>query len=246
MELLAVYDHIAREYKTSKELSFRKHIETYSLFDMAGDIRAMRVLDLACGEGFYTRKLKMAGAAITIGVDISREMIHLAQAAERQHPVGCRYLVHDVATLPDLGAFQLVTAMYLLNYAKTRAELLAFCRAAYDQLEAGGRFIGFNDNPMNDPACYGNYRPYGFIKACDDERREGAPIHYTFFNPDGSVFRFDNYYLSPQTYEEVFAEAGFADFRWIKPALAPSQQGNPYWDAFMDEPPVMGFSARKK
>ena len=56
-----VYDQIAEEYKESKQLSFRKYVEEYTLFKISGDISNQSVLDLACGEGHYTRKLKSAG-----------------------------------------------------------------------------------------------------------------------------------------------------------------------------------------
>ena len=241
----AVYDDIAREYKDSKQLPFRKYIEEYTLFQAAGNIRGYKVLDLACGEGFYTRKLKRARAAEVTGVDISPEMIHLAEASEFEKPLGCRYQVHDVAEMPTLGSFDMVVAMYLLNYARSKEELLAFCRAAYRQLEPGGRFIGFNDNMSNRMFYYETYGKYGFIKQTRPDRQEGDPIHYTFYNQDGAVFRFDNYYLHPETYAEAFAEAGFVDFRWTSIALHPSQKDNPFWNHFMAEPPLMGFSARK-
>lgn len=239
------YDFIAEEYKTSKQLSFRKYVEEYTLFVMTGNIRGKNILDLACGEGFYTRKLKFAGADAVLGVDLSPEMIVLAEQSERQSPMGCRYRVQDVASLPVLGSFDLVTAMYLLNYARTREELEAFCKAAYRQLRPGGRFVGINDNPANDPEQYHLYRPYGFLKESRPDRRQGDPIRYTFFNPDGTEFRFNNYYLAPETYEAVFAEAGFVDFKWEGPYLAPSEQTNIFWLDFMVFPPVIGFSARK-
>lgn len=242
----AEYDTIALEYKESKELPWRKYVETYSLFQITGSIEGMRVLDLACGEGFYTRKLKQARAATVLGVDISQEMIRLARRSERETPIGCQYRVNDIASLPDLGTFDLAVAMYLLNYAKSKSELLAFCKSIYRQLQPGGRFVGFNDNLMNDPQQYGSYRKYGFIKQCETNRQEGAPILYTFFNLDGSIFQFNNYYLHPRTYAEAFAEAGFTDFKWEAARLAPTQKGVCYWDHFMTHPPVIGFSAIKK
>ena len=50
------YDAIAEEYRESKRLSFREHIERYTLFEMLGDIGGKTVLDLGCGEGFYTHR----------------------------------------------------------------------------------------------------------------------------------------------------------------------------------------------
>ena len=69
------YDSIAREYQRTKESPLRRHVEAYSFFHMVGDVTGLRVLDLACGDGFYTRLLKKAGATVVMGVDISTEMI---------------------------------------------------------------------------------------------------------------------------------------------------------------------------
>ena len=101
------YDAIAEAYKASKQLSFRKYIEEHTLFAILGDIRGATVLDLACGEGFYTRKLKCAGARSIIGVDISAKMIELANREERIQPLGCQYLQQDVAEL-EFADFQWV------------------------------------------------------------------------------------------------------------------------------------------
>ena len=119
---MAQYDAIAEAYQDSKQLPFRKAIERYTLFDALGNIDGMKVLDLACGEGFYTRLLKRAGAAAVTGVDVSAEMIRLADA---------------------------------------------------------------------------------------------------------------------------FQEAGFRDFRWLGVSLEPDERGNPFWDDFLDNPPVIAYAATK-
>ena len=43
---------------------------------------------MACGSGYYTRKLKQMGAGDTIGVDISEEMIKEARKIELEEPLG--------------------------------------------------------------------------------------------------------------------------------------------------------------
>ena len=245
------YDAIAGAYKDSKQLSFRKYIEEYTLFETLGDIGGVKALDLACGEGFYTRKLKRAGAGEVLGVDVSTEMIRLAETEERAHPSGCRYLNRDAADLVLDEPVDLVVAMYLLNYARDATELLRFVRAAHGALKPGGRFVGFNDNVLNAPGGTVSYARYGFEKVyagTPSERTpsDGDPIVYRFTIDDGTRFEFNNYYLSPETYRRAFEEAGFADFRWVDPQLHPSEQDNGFWDEFMAAPPVIGFAAVKK
>ncbi len=264
----AEYDAIAGAYKDSKHLSFRKCIEEYTLFETLGDISGVKALDLACGDGFYTRKLKLAGAREVIGVDVSAEMIRLAEAEESARPTGCRYLVRDAADLVSDEPVDLVVAMYLLNYARDANELLRFVRAAHGALKPGGRFVGFNDNVLNAPGGTVSYARYGFEKEyaatpsdstpaddtpadrtpsddtpSDDTPSDGDPIVYRFTNEDGTRFEFSNYYLSPGIYHRAFEEAGFSGFHWIDPRLHPSEQDDGFWDEFMAAPPVIGFAA---
>lgn len=239
------YDHIAKEYRDSKQLSFRKYIEEYTLFQLAGDITGLKMLDLACGEGIYTRKLKQRGALEALGVDLSAEMIALAEEAENTQPEGCKYLVHDVLTLDFIDEYDVVLGMYLLNYATCKEELLQFCKIAYQHLTSGGRFLGFNDNPHNIPAYYPTYQKYGFVKETPENRQEGAPIKYRMFNPDGTEFSFHNFYLAPETYEQAFSQAGFKTFHWEGPFLQTDEHENPYWSDFMAQPPMIGFVAYK-
>lgn len=242
------YDAIAKEYRDSKQLPFRKYIEEYTLFQLVGDVDGLHLLDLACGEGIYTRKLKKQGAEAILGVDLSKEMIGLAEDSEEAEPLGCRYLVHDVLTLNNLGQFDIVVGMYLLNYAQSADELRQFCRVAYEHLKPGGRFVGFNDNPMNLPEHYGLYQQYGFVKESPPNRQQGDSIRYIIINPDGTRFSFDNFYLHPDTYSAAFADAGFVDFQWEGPFIQPfayTDDTKEFWANFMQHPPLIGFSARK-
>jgi predicted RNA methylase len=66
------YDEIAAEYKRAKQQPWRLHVEHFTLFKLLGDLRGKNVIDLACGEGFFTRSIKWAGAARVVGVDISK------------------------------------------------------------------------------------------------------------------------------------------------------------------------------
>ena len=47
-----------------------------------GDVNGKRALDVACGEGHYSRLLRQAGAEEVVGIDISERMIDLARASE--------------------------------------------------------------------------------------------------------------------------------------------------------------------
>ena len=240
------YDAIADRYRESKWLLFRHYIERYTLFEVLGDLRDRTVLDLACGEGVYARQFKRDGAAEVTGVDISPEMIALAEAEERVDPLGCRYVREDAAVFTPPALVDIVTAIYLLNYARTREELDRLCRACFRALRPSGRLVGFNDNVRNPPRVGVSLAKYGFERTCAYPPREGDVIRYHITNHDSQVFEFDNYYLAPATYEPAARAAGFDDFRWVNAMLEPTERDDPYWDDFLTHAPLTAFSASKR
>jgi ubiquinone/menaquinone biosynthesis C-methylase UbiE len=241
------YDSIAQEYQESKDLPIRWYIERYTYFQMLGDVTGKSILDLACGEGWYTRQLKKKGAAVVIGVDISEQMIKLAKQKEAQHKLNIDYIVADVMGLGKIGDFDLVVASYLLNYAPTEAQLLKMCQTIFINLKEGGRFVTVNNNSEQPPNSYLKTKKYGFIKSISQPLQAGTAIKYTFDN-DGKPFSFDNYYLSQETYQRVFKNVGFQDIRWQKPLV--SSQGieefsQDYWQDFLDCQPLIGIECFK-
>ena len=130
--------------------------------NLLGDLSGKSAVDVACGDGYYTRRLRAHGAARVLGIDLSERMIELARAQEREHRLGIEYEVGDgrdlrLPTHPDI-----VVAAYLLNYARDRAELGAMCASIARCLRPGGRFVTVNQNPALDFRSAPSYRPYGF------------------------------------------------------------------------------------
>src|SRR5262249_39853824 len=120
MEQTAQYDHIGSKYDEYAQTATLKRAESYTFFRMVRKLAGQCILDLACGFGFYTRQLKQRGAAQVVGIDLSPEMVRLARAKERDDPTGSEYRVGDATHLPVLSRFDLVTAVYLLNYATSK------------------------------------------------------------------------------------------------------------------------------
>jgi ubiquinone/menaquinone biosynthesis C-methylase UbiE len=242
----AEYDSIGQKYQESKRLPFRLHIEEHSMFELLPDLAGRSVVDLACGEGIYTRKLLRRGAARVVGVDISSEMVSLARRAEEAEPLGAEYVVADVAKVDVGEQFDVALCSFLFNYARSRDELRSLVRAVAGLLRPGGRVIGCNDFPDNPPRDFDRYRPYGFVKFGAAEPQEGSTITYRFYNADGTVFDIDNYYLPTEAYRREFRLAGFTSFEWVMPTV--SSEGRSaftpgYWEDYLGSPPMVSLTA---
>ncbi len=234
------YDPIAEQYQRSKQQPWRTFVECFTLLELIGDPREMAVLDVACGEGFYTRLLRQRGAAPVRGVDLSPGMIELARKQEARQQLGIEYLVGDVRDLPDVGACDLAVAAYLLNYASSREELQAMVDGIARCLAPGGRFVTVNGNPALHFPTAPSYRAYGFETSVPGPWREGAPIKWTF-HLEGGAFEIENYHLDAGLHEEAFRRAGFRQIRWHQPRLSPAglrAHDRQFWSTLLDHSPI--------
>jgi toxoflavin synthase len=239
------YDLIAEQYRRSKLTPWRTYIEQYTLLELLGDLRGKSVLDLACGEGYYSRIFRQRGASRVLGVDLSRRMVELARASEEQCRLGIEYAVGNATAFESEEIFDIVVAAYLLNYADTAEKLLAMCRTVSRALRPGGRFVTVNNNPSQSPQRFAATKKYGFVKSISEQLRAGTPITYTIFQ-DGASFTFDNYYLSLEAHEQALATAGLRDVEWIKPRLSPQWEEDPgFWDDFFEDPSAIFLQCRK-
>ena len=241
------YDRITKEYQASKLQPWRTHIERYTLLRLTGGVDGLRAVDLACGEGYYTRLLRRLGAGPVTGVDLSQGMIDLARAQEAADPLGIRYEVADARAFDQQQGNDLVFAAYLLNYAKDYDELLAMCQSIARILEPGGRFVTVNNHPEDPPENFETGRIYGYSKRLDGPLVDGAPIHWRFHLPTGAI-DVTNYYLAPATMERAMKAAGLRDIRWCPAEVSPEglqQWGEAHWRPFVANPPIAFLDCTK-
>lgn len=241
----AQYDQIGGKYDEYARTATLKQAERYSILKLVGALDGKQVMDLACGFGFYTRLLKQQGAAQVIGIDISPEMIRLAREHEQAQPLDIDYQVWDANSLPDLDAFDLITAIYLLNYAASKAEMLAMCQNIYKNLARDGRFVAFLPNPAF-TLSKANCTPYGITVLREEPEADRYACEAAFLtDPPTAV----NYYRWNQaTYEWAIRESGFRNFAWYPTEVAPediSRYGQAYWRDFYDNCLIIGLACQK-
>jgi ubiquinone/menaquinone biosynthesis C-methylase UbiE len=222
-------------------------VEAFSFLHHIGDLRGKSVLDLACGEGFYSRIFKSRGAAEVTGIDLSEKMVELARKQEHLEPLGIRYRTGDAKSVRTNEQYDLVAAAYLLNYATCIDDLQAMVASISGFLKPGGRFVSVNSNPGLDFTKAPSYRKYGFETEVSGAWNEGVPIQWKF-HLDDTVVQVENYFLSIATHEAAFKSAGLQSVRWHSPTLSAegrSQFGDDYWSDLISHPPLACVECRK-
>jgi ubiquinone/menaquinone biosynthesis C-methylase UbiE len=80
---------------------YREYVNNPVFFEMLGDIRGLRILDLGCGEGRNTRLFADRGAKV-VAIDLSEAMIAAAREEEAREPRGIEY---HLGSASDLSRF---------------------------------------------------------------------------------------------------------------------------------------------
>ncbi|CAF1484282.1 unnamed protein product [Rotaria sp. Silwood1] len=215
-------------------------------------LASKRILDIACGDGHYTRKLKDLGCSYILGIDISLSMIDIAKQKEAINPKSIDYLCIDGKQLlpPSIdSAYDIVTSSYYLNYAQTREELYDMVKVIYEQLKPNGSFYSMNDNVcggLMDSYNNERHKKYTFMKELYS-LTEGTPIKYTNYydinTPSKSSFY--NYYMPPVIYEETFNKCGFKSFEWVPIQCDPTVENPAFYDDLLKYPHIIGIIAKK-
>ncbi|MEV0414951.1 class I SAM-dependent methyltransferase [Streptomyces sp. NPDC050448] len=234
------YDEIGEAYEGFKSLPLEQYAVVPSFLGMVGDVSGKSVLDLASGTGFYSREFKRRGAAEVLGVDISGEMVSVAQQLEQGNPLGLRYEVGDVAELrPFEQQFDIGLAVQLLNYAQDIATTERMCRNVHRSLKPGAEFFLLNQSPdfrFDGPTP----EKYGFRSELTGGEVETGPQVRTTALLDPPVSFVANR-PRREVYEESLRAAGFSEVTWVPLTVSEAGVrtfGADFWADFHTNPPL--------
>lgn len=207
-DLWSVYDSMARAFEAhAADGAYNAHYDRPAVLDLVGDVRGLRVLDAACGPGFYIEELLQRGAVVT-AFDASEEMVALVR---RRVPDQTTRILRAVLgeSLPfDDGEFDLVVCALAIHYARDRTKAFG---ELFRLLMPGGAAVVSTQHPTTDWLRKGG--SYFDVRQEEDQWvREGVTYPIRFWRePLTSLCA-------------SIAEAGFLIERLVEPLPAESMR----------------------
>ena len=197
-------------------------------------IKDAKVLNLACGNGHYSRRFVELGAAKVLGLDSSRAMIEAANAvAAAEHAAmvedtdeanfaartadKLHFQVADCSTpiRREEGPFDVVFGAWLLNHASNGKEMADIFRNASLNLRNGGCFVSVTPHPTSSPEAHSkrvlgarpNQYACGIVVTATGVVKGGIATHLDARVNTGKL-ELDAYHLTKSVYEKSAWEGG--------------------------------------
>ncbi|MFC4857249.1 class I SAM-dependent methyltransferase [Actinophytocola glycyrrhizae] len=172
------YDGFAQAYARNNESSpFNARYERPAIMALAGDVRALRVLDAGCGSGMHAAELIKRGAIVT-GADLSVGLLDTARTR-----LGPEVPLHqtDLGQPLDFadGVFDLVMCSLVMHYLEDWDRTLGeFHRV----LVPGGRLVMSTHHPFMDMRISGSDDYFGTYAFTEDWVRDGRTMRMRFWH----------------------------------------------------------------
>lgn len=239
------YKNISSSYQEARKSPSTLFLEAPSFIKAVGDVSNKKIIDFACGEGYYTRILKNLGANSVTGLDLSPEMIDLAIAQEQQKPLGIKYLVADASKSKIIGQFDIATAVFLFNYAEDIETLKNMLMNVSQNLKSDGRLVSIVPNP-NFVNGRGDTKPYGYVLEAVAKSSTSIKSKMTFIGDESFSILFTQW--SQYIYESILSDLGFREVHWSHFTVSEdgiNKYGNEFWITTLNNPKSIILSAIK-
>lgn len=202
-------------YLENTKDSFQEAVIAPNLLRLIAPKKGVHILDLACGQGYFSRKFASAGADV-VGADISKELIE--QAKKRSPKIEFHATpAHKLPFAKD-GSFDVVTIVLAIQNIENMLEVFV---EASRVLKKGGSLVLVTNHPAfrNPKRTHwgfdqGNNVQYRRVDAYLSRSMEKIDMHPGQKNSEQTI----SYHRSLQDFFKALGKAGFSVSRleeWI-------------------------------
>jgi toxoflavin synthase len=190
------------------------------------------VVDVGCGDGFFSRAIVEKNPSWVYGIDFSREQIEKAKL--QAHPK-INYSIQDM--FAELPRCDLINAPFVLNYAQSISELSALLKNFYCSLTSGGKLVTAVDLPklFLDDEQIARKKKFGAVKKFESNLVDGSEIQIDLFGNQEHICTLWATYFSPQSLERCLRATGFEDIKWHSSIISEEGRrilGDDFWQDY--------------
>lgn len=210
MKMKTDWDNVAEWYDNylDKDDTYQSVVIAPNLIRMLDIKKGMKVLDVACGQGYFSKLVAKTNSVI--GIDQSKALIEIAKSSAGKNE---DYLVGNAEKLGEskLGKFDRIFTVLAFENIKNIGAVLSGMEKS---LEKGGKIVlvllhpAFRI-PQHSDWGYDIKRNFQFRKVEKYLSEVTIPIKLTPFKGDKSVVT-NTFHRSLQWYMKAFKSSGFA------------------------------------
>ncbi len=235
------YNIIAGKYTELIKKDGLKHYLQYpGLLKILGNVRHKSVLDIGCGNGFFSSMVAKQGAKI-VGFDASKKQIELAKENEKNLKLGMEFFCSDQSKFQYSTKFDIAFSNMVIFYAEDIKQLTQFFKCAFGLLKDGKKFISAIINP--------EYLRFGELHYDRKIVKKGKKARTEFyisgkFNVSSGFYSL----FSKKQYEIAAKNAGFVKTEWKTFELGKKKlgkEGSNFLKNYFEDPLYSVFIVRK-
>lgn len=209
-----------------------------TVLKLMGDVSGKKILDLGCGDGFFTKQIALSGAAEVVGIDNSESQLELAQKEVQENVL---YVCGDIF-VDTLPAADCIVAPFVLNYAKDAKQLFNFFERLWLVLNNGGKIILVYDLPNGN-----NLERFGARKSVVN-KKDGAEMEIELFNEGKHICTIPAFYYFEPTIMRLLQMLGFKNITTHIPIISPEgmkKYGESFWKGYAENCELGYLTAEK-
>lgn len=139
------FDNYIEMRNDKNNISANEVVEMPAIYAELPNLTGKKVLDLGCGSGNNCRKAIQLGASYVLGIDVSQNMINLANKVNHDEHINYQVLaMEDLDQLAD--NFDIIISSLAFHYVEDYDKLL---KDIYRLLNNGGQLIFSQEHPLS-------------------------------------------------------------------------------------------------
>ena len=233
------YNTLANAYQKSNVKPDKQFSILPTVLKLVGDVNNKTVLDLGCGDGFFTREIASQGAKKVIAIDNSEKQIELAMQ-ENKH-LNIEYRLADIFQ-DSLPIVDIINSPFVLNYCQNLDAVRNYLMKLFNSLKLNGRLILVIDLPSGK-----NLEKFGARKTLAKDE-DATPFSIELFDRESYLCTLHAVYFKESTVKRELEKVGFKNITSHRPIISSQgieKFGEEFWEGYKDNCELGYITAEK-